>query len=183
MLGRCCPRVVGSADGRGEVKTAAPPSSIRFTAHGRPAPQGSKNSYAPLDKDGNPYRRENGGVVVSTVDSCKAAKPWMGQVRAAASWAFKGELIKSPVRLTCWFYFKRPTNHFGSGKNAARLKSSAPLHHCGTPDLDKLIRSIGDSITGVILQDDKQICVLGNETGKYWTTSGECCEVLIEILD
>lgn len=158
-------------------------ATIRFTIHGKPAPQGSKKSLVPLDKQGKPFRRKNGGVVVSTVDSCKAAKPWMGQVRAAAAEVFRGELIRGPVRMTCWFYFKRPGNHLRTGKRAGQLQESAPVHHTQTPDLDKLLRAVGDAITGVVLADDKQICCFGNETGKFWTVSGECCEVLIETLE
>lgn len=155
---------------------------IKFTVPGKPQPQGSKNSFVPLDKAGNPYRRAKGGVVVSTVDSCKGAKPWMGQVRAAASEAYRGELLTGPIRLTCWFYFQRPNAHFGSGRNSERLKESSPEHHVQKPDIDKLIRAISDSLTGVIWRDDCQVCFLGNETGKFWTTSGECCEVMVEEL-
>lgn len=156
---------------------------IAFTVHGRPQQRGSKRAVL-IPKRGGGFVEKNGRPIVAAKDMNEKSQEWMGQVRDSAAAAFSGELIQGAVRLTCWFYFKRLKGHFSQAKaTTGRLLASAPAHHTGTPDLDKLIRSIGDSLTGVILQDDKQICQLGNETGKYWTTSGECAEILIEVLE
>lgn len=122
----------------------------------------------------------NGKPVIATMDSNKNSKAWMSQVRDAAKEIFAGELLRGPIRLTCWFYFKRPQSHFRKG---GRLSGSAPDHHCQTPDLSKLLRCAEDSLTGIIWADDKQVCGYGNETGKFWTVSGECAEILIEELE
>lgn len=156
--------------------------TIRFTINGRPQQRGSKTPWIPRHKDGSMLMK-NGKPVIATMDSNKKSKSWMGQVRDAAAASFEGELLRGPIRMTCWFYFQRPASHFGSGRNSGKLKTSAPEYFTQAPDLDKLIRLIGDSLTGVVLADDKQICALGNETGKFWTVSGECAEVMIEELD
>lgn len=167
-----------------EFETAKLGTKIQFTVHGRPQQRGSKNSFVPINKKTKkPFRRANGGIVVSTVDSNKNSKVWMGQVRDAAAAAFDGDLIHAAVCLTCAFYFKRPASHLGTGKRAGQLKPSAPEHHTQTPDLDKLLRCVGDSLTGVILADDKQICCFGDGTGKFWTSGGEHCTVTIEVIE
>tara|TARA_Y100000356_G_C11223280_1_gene270425 strand:+ start:218 stop:616 length:399 start_codon:yes stop_codon:yes gene_type:complete len=67
--------------------------------------------------------------------------------------------INSPVSLRCEFVFPRPKTHFGTGSNSDKLKPAAPVHHVTTPDLDKLLRSIGDAISvgQVLLKNDSQI--------------------------
>ena len=30
------------------------------------------------------------------------------------------EMIKGPIRIECFFYFKRPNSHFGTGRNLGR---------------------------------------------------------------
>lgn len=109
-----------------------------FTVAGVPAPQGSKN---PWGGEANPRTR-----------------PWRAAVTAAAHEAM-GERVPTlgPVKVRARFYFMRPKSHFGSGRNAAIVKDSAPDFHTTFPDLDKLQRAIGDSLTGVVVRDDKQI--------------------------
>jgi Holliday junction resolvase RusA-like endonuclease len=52
-------------------------------------------------------------------------------------------------------------SHYGTGKNATKLKPSAPRYHVKTPDVDKLVRgvadSIGDAVARVLLNNDSQI--------------------------
>ena len=40
------------------------------------------------------------------------------------------------------------------------LKENAPVYHCGKPDTDKLIRAIGDSLTGIVVRDDSRFVIL-----------------------
>lgn len=155
---------------------------IRFTVHGKPQQRGSKKASL-IPKRGGGFVTKNGRPIVAARDMNENSKEWMGQVRDAAANACSGDLLAGPIRITCWFYFKRPDSHFGSGKNTGRLKPSAPEHHCSFPDLDKLMRAINDSLTGVVWRDDKQVCAFGNETGKFWTTSAECAEIQIEVLE
>ena len=58
-------------------------------------------------------------------------------------------------------YFPRPRAHYGTGRNANRLKDSAPLWHDKRPDVDKLARAVLDAITeSGTLRDDCQVVAL-----------------------
>ena len=54
-------------------------------------------------------------------------------------------------------YRPRPSNHFGTGKNAGVRKDSAPYFPIVRPDVLKIARGIEDALTGVIYRDDSQI--------------------------
>jgi Holliday junction resolvase RusA-like endonuclease len=113
-------------------------SNVAFMVHGIPAPQGSKT---PWGSETNPR-----------------TKPWRGMVSADAAEAMKGrEPLAGPLRLEVHFFFPRPKAHYGTGRNAEKLKPSAPLWHCHKPDLDKLLRAIGDALSGIVFRDDSQI--------------------------
>lgn len=65
-----------------------------------------------------------------------------------------------PVALDVVFFMPRPMSHFGTGRNAGQVKSSASPHPVtlGRNDTDKMVRLVGDAlaIAGVI-KDDSQI--------------------------
>jgi Holliday junction resolvase RusA-like endonuclease len=48
-------------------------------------------------------------------------------------------------------------SHYGSGKNAEKLKPTAPKFHTVKPDATKLLRSTEDALTGILWRDDAQI--------------------------
>ena len=121
---------------------------VAFTVHGVPAPQGSKN---PWGGEANPRTR-----------------PWRAAVSAAAAEEMGEEgVLLGPVEVRVTFRFPRPKAHYRTGKNADLLRDTAPTFHTSYPDLDKLQRAIGDSLTGVVLRDDKQIArwVVAKEYG------------------
>ena len=120
-----------------------------FTVAGKPAPQGSKS----LGKSGGLY------------ESSKRLKPWRSAVKAAA---LEAGVTPSDgvVEVFVRFSFKRPKSHYGAGRNAAKLKASAPHDHTQTPDIDKLLRAVLDALTGVAYRDDRQ--VVGVNAFKCW---------------
>lgn len=121
-----------------------------FFVPGTPAPQGSK-------------RYLGNGVMI---ESSKRVKPWRADIRAAAMQAFKQPLT-GPIRLDLLFVLPRPKSHYGTGRNAHKLKDSAPQHHIQKPDLDKLVRAVGDALSGVAYHDDSQ--VVGGAHMKRWS--------------
>jgi Holliday junction resolvase RusA-like endonuclease len=125
-------------------------STLSFFVHGKPAPGGSKKGF---------HNPKTGRVVI--VDDCKRNKPWRESVKWAALEAMKtGGLtrpLSGPLRVTFRFLVNRPKGHFGSGKNAAVLKLSAPLFPTTKPDVLKLSRSTEDALTGIAYEDDSQI--------------------------
>jgi len=107
---------------------------ITFDVLGRPAPQGSKKSIG-----NNRF-----------IESSKFLPAWRSAVREAAEnavtiagWA----RVTGPVELEVMFYLDRPS----SISRQARPTPIVP------PDLDKLIRGVGDALTGVIYEDDSQV--------------------------
>ena len=135
-----------------------------------------------IPKRGGGFVVKNGRPIVAARDMNEKSKEWIGQVRDAAHAVYSGDLLQGPVRLTCMFYFSRPKSHLRSGKRSGELKDSAPEHHCSTPDLAKLFRCLEDALTGVVWQDDRQVCYYGSFSGKFWTTSAEMAIVSIEEL-
>jgi Holliday junction resolvase RusA-like endonuclease len=62
-----------------------------------------------------------------------------------------------PLKLTVACFFRRPKGHFGTGKNAAKLKDSAPRFHTSKPDADNVLKIVGDALNGYAWHDDAQI--------------------------
>lgn len=133
--------------------------SIEFRVHSHPAPQGSKNAF---------HHKQSGKIVMR--ESSKRVKPWRQAVGSAAEDAMGGEdAIKSgrwvtmdgPVALSVTFTFPRPASHYGTGRNAAILKPSAPRYPTGKNlgDLSKLIRATEDALTDVGLWTDDCLVV------------------------
>ena len=109
-------------------------------------------------------------VVANNAESLAS---WRSDVAAAAHrHKPEGWDIDAAVSLECEFVFKRPLSHYGTGKNAGKLKSSAPVHHVKTPDLDKIVRSVsdavGDALASVLLRNDSQIVSI-HATKRYQT--------------
>lgn len=103
---------------------------LTIEVHGEPASQGSHSVI-------------NGRIV--QVNSAKH-KRWRNAVAFAAldlvtaGW----DLLDEPIELSIIFYLSRP-------KTATREYPSV------MPDLDKLIRAVGDSLSGVVYVDDSRI--------------------------
>ncbi len=78
---------------------------------------------------------------------------WEVKQRVPAEWS----PLEGVITLWCEFKFKRPKSHFGTGKNADKLKPSAPKYHLQKPDLDNLVKFVKDCLNKVVWMDDKQI--------------------------
>ena len=65
---------------------------------------------------------------------------------------FDGPLI---VMIHC--YMPRPKGHYGTGKNAGKLKASAPDVPTTKPDIDNCAKFVLDCLNGLAFHDDKQI--------------------------
>jgi Holliday junction resolvase RusA-like endonuclease len=61
------------------------------------------------------------------------------------------------VRVRLEVLRQRPKGHFGTGRKAGVLKATAPPLPTSSPDLDKLQRSLGDALNGVMWRDDALI--------------------------
>ena len=123
------------------------PASFTFRVLGTPVPQGSVKAYSSRQ-------------IVANNE--QALGSWRSDVASAAQRAKPAEWDNNAaVSVRCEFVFPRPLYHYGTGKNATKLKPSAPRYHVKTPDVDKLVRgvadSIGDAVARVLLNNDSQI--------------------------
>jgi crossover junction endodeoxyribonuclease RusA len=133
---------------------------LEVTVPGVPVPQGS-------------MRHVGGGRLIHSNRDLPA---WRAQVSAHTIAAIVRSERQTPhrwpatgpVRLHVVFTFPRPKNHYRTGKYANLLRKVAPRYMQTGPDLDKLIRAIGDALVGACaIVDDKQICHI--TASKTWT--------------
>ena len=126
--------------------------AFTFFVHGVPVPQGSKS----VSRSGHLYDV-----------NAKTLKPWRQQIadtiramNVPASTNAPG-VIEGPVALSVVFSFPRPKSHY----NKSGLTTKAPRRHQSKPDLDKLVRALGDGIAtdANLLKDDSQIVSINAE--------------------
>lgn len=145
------------------------PTHVSFETLGIPVPQGSKRAF---------IQRGRALMVESNADRLAL---WRNDVVASARRARKSlAVITGPVFVEMVFTFPRPKSHFGTGANAHVLKRSAPHHHVITPDLDKLVRAVGDALTiAKVIDDDKQI--VSTHASKHWRCGYQLPGVIVTV--
>lgn len=111
-------------------------SAVTFTVHGTPIPKGSKTLVGV--RSGHPRMIDN---------NAHKLKAWEADIGTAARTVADGILFDIPVELEVRFVFPRPL----------RPKCVAP---CVKPDLDKILRAVGDAITGILIEDDALITTM-----------------------
>ena len=144
---------------------------ISFVVEGVPQPRGSKKALP---------NRATGRAMM--VDSNPKSGPWMNAVAHHAAQAMDGgPLFDGPVEVSIRFAFPRPKSHYRTGKHSNELRDDAPDWHAKKPDCDKLVRAIGDGMTGVVYRDDSQIALL--HVDKRYVESGGYVCVSVQMLD
>lgn len=118
-------------------------TSFGFRVYGIPTPQGSKIPGV-SSKTGKMFVREQSG---------KALKSWREDVKSAAVLARESngsaDTLTGPIRLAIQFYMPRP---------ASVTAKRRPLPIVA-PDLDKLVRGVGDALKAAgVYKDDAQVC-------------------------
>jgi Holliday junction resolvase RusA-like endonuclease len=85
----------------------------------------------------------------------------------------------TPVRCDLTFRMPRPKGHLGTGKNAQKIKESAPRQPTGRPDMDNLAKAVYDALTAAgVWSDDSQ--VTNGRVRKRWALVATGCEILIQ---
>lgn len=121
------------ADSMPVTATATDGKAQFLTVYGRPQPQGSSRAF---------YVKSLGRSVVTSAN--KNLKPWRQQITETAL-TLGAPCVEGPVRMEVDFYFARPK----SAKKRVGMTTK--------PDVDKLLRAIFDSLTGVLFKDDSQV--------------------------
>jgi Holliday junction resolvase RusA-like endonuclease len=152
------------------MKNSEPLNHVVFFVPGVPVPKGSLKVV--------PVTRKSGQPGVRIIPHAKLVE-WHASVRLAASRIMAPNLPwEGPVFLRLVFRFPRPKVHFLYRRNGPpTLKGTAPEFVIRRPDLDKLVRSVLDAITGVLVRDDAQIVRI--EAVKRYTGRSEKIGVLV----
>lgn len=131
---------------------------VRFIVPGAPVPQGSKRvvrgRLIDVNKGLKPYRAEVAAAAAEAI-----GLPTHSPEALAAAMA-DHHPTRQAVAVAMRFGLVRPRGHYGTGRNAERLKPSAPAWPATKPDVDKLERAVLDALTGVLWADDAQVVVL-----------------------
>jgi crossover junction endodeoxyribonuclease RusA len=122
-----------------------------FFVAGEPASQGSKRAIGRIiaGPDGRPR------AVANMIEQDEKLKPWrhsigqMGKLMLPKGWEMTGFFTLGVV-----FFLPRPKSHYASHGG---LKASAPFFHSSRKDCDKMVRAVGDALTGVCYDDDSMI--------------------------
>jgi crossover junction endodeoxyribonuclease RusA len=138
---------------------------IAFDVLGTPAPKGSARAF---------YKAGMKRAVI-VKDNDARQKNWDGAVREAAA-EIVGNVeappfVDRPLVVSITFRMARTAGHWGKGKNAGRLKPTAPLYPQTKPDIDKLARATLDALTGIVFDDDSRIARL--ELFKVYAQPGD----------
>lgn len=122
-------------------------SELFFVVYGTPQPQGSTKAFIPkgwkrpiitsTNAKNKPWRQEVAGVALAEIE----------KLNVSFVDPFRPLMEGQPVFASMEFFFDRP-------------KSVKCSHKTTKPDLDKLLRSVFDALTGVAFKDDSQVmCV------------------------
>ncbi len=98
-------------------------------------------------------------------------KSWRANVSAKAAEEFTDGPYSGAVMVSLVFHLRRPKGHYGTGRNALKLKPSAKKRHTQTPDIDKLTRAVLDALTDSAIIDDSQVFDL--QVLKKWSGRDE----------
>lgn len=145
---------------------------IEATIYGKARPEGALTIGN--RSDGGRYLRHSGGQDLAS---------WK---RAIAETV--GPLVTEPetgaVRVDATFYVARPKGHYGTGRNAGRLRESAPAFPTKRSggDLDKLARGLLDALTGCAFLDDSQVTDLRMRK-RYADGKPVCLDLHVRALD
>jgi Holliday junction resolvase RusA-like endonuclease len=149
---------------------------IEFTVYGIPKPQGSKTAM--------PFRRKNGKLGAnllegSTPKSRAAFKSWRKEIAEHAYVACLYQTgstlwcgsFSGPIQVSLSFFLPRP-----------KSLPKRVIHSSKKPDLDKLVRTVFDGMTGILFKDDSQIVSL--TASKEYAANGTLSrvEVILDIL-
>ena len=112
------------------------------------------------------------------------ASEFRGRIEVTVTPHRPSEPLSGPLRLDLIIIVPRPKGHFGSGKNADKLKPSSPVYwhlskggqHGG--DLDNYAKAVADSLTDAAIIADDALIAWG-ERRKRWAHAGELGGVLI----
>lgn len=127
-------------------------TEVALTVPGTPAPKGSLKCVGAR------------GRAHQLIEDNKNTAPWRAHVSHCARRGLeqRGHVAdpRQPIGVEITLTLKRPSSHMGQGRNAGRVKASAPGHPTSHAhgDADKFLRLILDALQdAAVLVDDAQV--------------------------
>lgn len=130
---------------------------ITLRLHGHPAPKGSLRCIG-----------ARGKVKHQLIEDERVGqKQWRAAITKLAGEAVQRADQYQALGVDVTFTLARPADHYGSGCNAGRLNSRAPMWPTkqNTGDTDKLLRLVSDALqdSGLIVDDSQVVEVVGRK--------------------
>lgn len=130
---------------------------MQFFVAGDPVAKGSAKAF---------FNRKTGQAMVVQTNADKQ-KPWASMIGYTAQQRGMRPSMR-PIVVRLGFFLRRPQSHFNS---SGALGRRALLYHAKRPDLDKLVRTVLDALTGIAWIDDSQVCQI-DATKQYGEQPG-----------
>lgn len=103
--------------------------------------------------------KKTGKMVTVSTPSGTRIETWRDMILWSASQHRPVTPLEGPVYLMLDFIFRRPKNHFRTGKFSGQLKKSAPKWHTTKPDDENCERPIKDCLENLgFYRNDSQVC-------------------------
>lgn len=121
----------------------------------------------------------NGHATIYTPTAAKEAEH-----RIRQQWRAEGfnETLYGPLRVIVTVFLTRPQGHYGTGRNGALLRPSAPAWPAVKPDVDNYLKTVLDALNGVAWKDDAQVVDVA--IAKRYTSPGPArWEILVEEIE
>ena len=116
---------------------------------GKPEPQGRPRTRIVTPTDRKPF------VAIYTDSRSRKAKE---NIAALGKLHRPDERPDGALRVDVFFYMPRPLGHYGTGRNAGKLKDRfASIPHTSKPDGDNLYKLVTDALNEIFWKDDSQI--------------------------
>jgi len=122
---------------------------LTFTTYGSPIAMPRTKARAIVNKQGRAFAH--------IYNPPGKSRQWKTDVKWAAKAAMSknnSKLWDGPIYLMVEFYLPRPKSLY------KKKDFEGPILHVVKPDIDNLIRAIEDSLTGIVIHDDRQVCRL-----------------------
>jgi len=115
---------------------------------GEPKAQ-KRHRHTARDRNGKPMK------FVRTYDPSAAGKQSLRELVQSQA---PDKPLTGPLRVDCFFFYGHLKGHYGTGRNAGKIKDSAPTWKSTKPDRDNSDKFVLDSLDGVFFLNDSQVC-------------------------
>ncbi len=101
-----------------------------------------------------------GKVARAYVPSGHPVHAWRQAIALVGQNAWRKPPLDQAIGADWWFWVPRPKSHYGTGKNAGKLKPSAPKHPTSRAhgDAKNLLTAAEDALEGILYRDDTLLC-------------------------